>query len=113
MSIEEFDVRVFEIFKHLPVAFALFDTDMNYITYSNQWVRDYQLNENEDLTGRNHYEVFPEIPQHWRDLHQRCLKGEHLFNKAEKFVRDDGSVQYDAWDIRPIGLTQSFEHFYY
>lgn len=101
MGIENFDVRVFEIFKHLPVAFALFDTDMNYITYSNQWVIDYQLNENEDLTGRNHYEVFPEIPQHWRELHQRCLKGEHLFNKAEKFVRADGSVQYDAWDIRP------------
>lgn len=101
MGIENFDVRVFEIFKHLPVAFALFDTDMNYITYSNQWVKDYQLNEDEDLTGRNHYEVFPEIPRHWRDLHQRCLKGEHLFNKAEKFVRADGSVQYDAWDIRP------------
>jgi diguanylate cyclase (GGDEF)-like protein/PAS domain S-box-containing protein len=101
MGIENFDVRVFEIFKHLPVAFALFDTDMNYITYSNQWVIDYQLNEDEDLTGKNHYEVFPEIPQHWRELHQRCLKGEHLFNKAEKFVRADGSVQYDAWDIRP------------
>jgi diguanylate cyclase (GGDEF)-like protein/PAS domain S-box-containing protein len=101
MGIENFDVRVFEIFKHLPVAFALFDTDMNYITYSNQWVIDYQLNEDEDLIGKNHYEVFPEIPQHWRELHQRCLKGEHLFNKAEKFVRADGSVQYDAWDIRP------------
>lgn len=101
MDNKTFDTNVFEIFKNIPVAFAVFDTNMNYITYSNQWVEDYGLNEDYDLTDKNHYDVFPEIPQHWRDLHQRCLKGEHLFNKSEKFVRDDGSVQYDSWDIRP------------
>ncbi len=86
--------------EHAPVALAMFDTNMNYLAVSERWRYDYGLHDVE-LTGLSHYEVFPDIPKRWREIHQRSLHGELLSSDGDCFERRDGTVQWLRWEIHP------------
>ena len=53
------------VVENAPMSIAMFDRDMNYLAVSQQALRNFGL-EGEDLIGRNHYEVFPDIPERWK-----------------------------------------------
>jgi diguanylate cyclase (GGDEF)-like protein/PAS domain S-box-containing protein len=89
--------------KHAPAAVAMFDTEMRYVAHSDRWLQDYHLPD-ETLVGRNHYDVFPEVPQHWRDKHQRILNGSIEASPEEEFERADGSKNIIRWEVRPWHL---------
>ncbi|HEY9650798.1 MAG TPA: PAS domain-containing protein, partial [Coleofasciculaceae cyanobacterium] len=61
--------------QYAPAGIAMFDRDMRYMLKSQRWVDDHYLNSIESLMNRSHYEIFPEIPERWRQIHQRCLAG--------------------------------------
>jgi PAS domain S-box-containing protein len=82
-----------------PIAIAMFDREMRYIAVNVRWKRDYRLEE--DLIGRSHYDVFPEIPERWKEFHCRGLAGEVLQANEDRFERQDGSVQWLHWKIHP------------
>jgi diguanylate cyclase (GGDEF)-like protein/PAS domain S-box-containing protein len=88
--------------RYAPVAIAMLDCEMRYLLVSDRWISDYRL-EGRDIIGRTHYEVFPEIPQRWRQDHQDCLTGKVTFLSSEEdsFVRLDGSVDWLRWELRP------------
>ena len=56
---------------------------------------------NKDLINRSHYEVFPEIPQRWREIHRRVLAGETVSAENDEFPRADGSVDWVRWEMTP------------
>ena len=87
-------------FEYAPASLAMFDRNMRYIYASNRWRSDYGLTEI-SLAGLSHYEVFSDIPEHWKEAHRRGLAGEILREEAEQFVRADGSVLWLRWEIRP------------
>ncbi|MBK9749191.1 MAG: PAS domain S-box protein [Chloroflexi bacterium] len=86
--------------EHAPAAIAMLDTDMRYVAVSRRWLSDYRLGD-ENIIGRSHYDVFPEIPERWRNIHQRCLKGAVEMSDADRFPRLDGSHDWVRWEIRP------------
>lgn len=87
--------------EYAPVGIAMFDREMRYIVASQSWVNEYNLSSTESLIGRSHYEIFPEIPEHWRQIHQRCLAGAIEKCDDDLFIRSDGSQQWISWEIRP------------
>jgi len=86
---------------HAPAAVAMFDTNICYLATSQKWIEDYHL-ENRQVLGLSHYEVFPNISEQWKDIHQRCLQGEILRNHEECWRPPGWSHdQYLSWEVRP------------
>ena len=78
------------LFERVPSAIAVFDREMHYLAVSRRWYEDYELGD-ESIIGRSHYDVFPDVPERWRQEHARCLAGETLVCEQDQFVRADGS----------------------
>jgi PAS domain S-box-containing protein len=87
--------------EHAPAAIAMFDRDMRYLAVSRRYILDFRLPPDADLIGRSHYEIFPDIPQRWRDVHARVLAGEELSQEEDQFARQDGSTQWLNWSMAP------------
>jgi diguanylate cyclase (GGDEF)-like protein/PAS domain S-box-containing protein len=83
-----------------PSAIAMFDGDMRYIAVSHRWLIDYGLGEQE-LVGRSHYDIFPDLPEHWKELHRRSLAGAIEKCDKDSFPRADGSVEWVRWEMHP------------
>lgn len=88
-----------------PHALAMFDTDMRYLAASKKWLQDYGLS-GKDIISHSHYEIFPEIGDDWKAIHQACLKGEINQCDEAEFIRADGSSQWITWDVRPWYITE-------
>jgi PAS domain S-box-containing protein len=83
-----------------PAAIAMFDRDLRFIAVSGRFRLDYRLGA-QRLIGRHYYDVFPEIPDQWRAVHQRCLHGATERAEEEPFRRSDGSIDWVRWEVRP------------
>lgn len=83
-----------------PNALAMFDRNMCYIAASQKWLEDYNLKDRQ-VIGKSHYEIFPEISDDWKQIHQDCLNGAINQRDEARFVRADGSEQWITWDVRP------------
>jgi len=86
--------------KSVPAGVAMFDSDIRYLQVSDRWCADYSV-DCAQVLGRSHYELFPDVPEHWKEMHQRALNGETLRAEEDRWARGDGSVKWVRWEIRP------------
>lgn len=96
---------VLALLRSSPSAVAVFDRQMRYLLATDAWKTQYKLG-SIDLIGRSHYDIFPEIPESWRDKHRLGLNGERLSAQSDRFLRADGTVQYIKWLIEPWNDAQ-------
>ena len=99
-ELRESEERFRLFIKHAPADLAMFDREMRYLHVSRRWRIDYDLGDR-DLRGVSHYEIFPEIPERWKEAHRRGLAGEVLRGENDRFDRIGGSVRWVRWEIRP------------
>jgi PAS domain S-box-containing protein len=100
MEAEEIHGRLYHFIEQAPVAIAMFDREMRYISASRRWRSDFGLADHV-LHGLSHYEIFPEIGAAWKEVHRRGLGGEWIKEEEDRFERADGSVQWLHWEVQP------------
>jgi PAS domain S-box-containing protein len=83
-----------------PVPIAILDRSMRYIMVSDRYAEDRRVGA-ADLIGRTPYEVFPDIPQRWREVYQNALRGETERGDHDQFVQRDGSREWVRFELRP------------
>jgi diguanylate cyclase (GGDEF)-like protein/PAS domain S-box-containing protein len=86
--------------QHAPVALAMFDREMRYVAVSRRWLEMHSLLDRE-VIGHSQYEIFPEVPESWRQEHRRCIAGEEIPAEDRRLLRSDGSEQWVRREVRP------------
>ncbi len=86
--------------KYVPAGVAMLDRDMCYLSASDVWLDCHELRDCE-IVGRSHYDLYPNLPQEWKEMHQRCLAGAIERCEEDLFPRPDGSIDWVRWEARP------------
>jgi PAS domain S-box-containing protein len=86
-----------------PVGIAIFDREMRYLAASRRFIQDRRLpiDDPSDLIGWSHYDVMPEMPPAWRDVHRRVLAGETLAAEEYAFTDAEGRTEWLRWEMTP------------
>ena len=118
-AIERERQQLQQIVNCAPVAIAMFDTQMCYLAHSSQWLTHHGLDScgrsqtsgrdnatEPSLIGRNYYQVLSDIPERWRQAHQRALQGEIVSVTEDLWQKLDGSSTYIRWTISPWYLAE-------
>jgi len=77
------------ILKYTPNSVAVFDREMRYFMVSDRYLSDFKVTL-ENVIGRSHYEVFPNLPEGLREIHRRCLQGAVRKRKTRRFTTPMG-----------------------
>ena len=100
----ESEERLRLFIEYAPSAIAMFDRNMRYLAVSQRWVEDYGLGDR-PVIAESHYDIFPEIPERWKEAYQRGLAGEVVGTEEDCFKCPNGSVQWLRWEVRPWRLS--------
>ncbi|MGI9173708.1 MAG: response regulator [Rhodothermales bacterium] len=93
--------RALDLFaKYSPASVAMLDREMRYLVATQRWLQVHGL-EQQEIIGRCHYDVVPNFPEKWRDVHQRALAGETLSSDEDAYELEDGSVEWLQWVVEP------------
>ena len=93
-----------KLVEQAPAAIAMLNRNMAFLQVSDRWLSDFGLRR-EAVLGCSYYEVFPNVPEHLKQVHRRCLAG--AVERSEGcVVRGDGTKQWVHWEVRPWGDAQ-------
>ncbi len=85
--------------EHAPAALVMIDREMRYLVMSRRWKADFYVTD--EAIGKSHYEIFPEIPNDWREAHRRCLAGASESFPPSKLELRDGRTYWLKRELRP------------
>lgn len=92
------------VIRHAPASIAIFDREMRCLAVSERYRLEYDLQD--DPVGKNHYDVFPNLPEHYIAAHRRVLDGEEVAAGDDSYVRADGVTVYNRWECHPWRTEQ-------
>ncbi|SDH72933.1 sensor domain CHASE3-containing protein, partial [Pedobacter terrae] len=89
----------------VPIALAMFDKDLNYVSVSNKWKEEFNMND-VDIIGNNLFTVSPGIPKE-RKIYENALRGKTYINGDFK-LKVDGQQEIQHYDLKvgPWYLTE-------
>lgn len=98
-ALRESEERLRLFIEHAPAAIAMLDRQLCYVAVSRRWSSEYGLEG--DVVGRSHYDVFPDVPERWRVAYRQGLAGSVTCADEDRFERQDGTVRWIRWEVRP------------
>lgn len=90
----------------VPIPLAMFDKDLNYVSVSNKWREEFNMND-VDLIGNNLFTVSPDIPEERKKVYENALLGKTYINGDFK-LKVDGQEEIQHYDLKigPWYLTE-------
>ncbi len=79
--------------ENAPLGIAMFDRDMNYVAFSTRWFDELGVAER-DVLGMNVHAAHPELPERWKELHERALSGGHVNEDDDFWAPADGGRRW-------------------
>jgi PAS domain S-box-containing protein len=101
LTLQETQEKLQLFIKYAPASIVMFDRSMCYLAASQRWVDEFEIDDLGSIIGRSHYELFPNIPEEWKQFHQRGFAGFIEKCDEDRFVHSDGSLQWLRWEIHP------------
>ncbi len=98
--LQELNYLMSQVIEQNPWSVAVFDRDMNFRYVSESFRHDFRAADR-DLVGRNNYEMFPEVPERLRQMHERVLRGAIEYSDNDVIEYPDGTVDRTQWECRP------------
>jgi PAS domain S-box-containing protein len=83
-----------------PVSMAMLDRHMVYLSTSRRWVDDFGRGHSA-LVGLNHYDIHPDMPEKWKEIHRQGLAGVPSKCDEELWVHHDGTRHWMRWAVQP------------
>lgn len=87
--------------ENVPIALAMFDSDMRYLLANRMWVEEFGLQNISPLVGRSQYEVFPGLHPGWRQVYDQALQGHVVRSEHDAMSGPDGRSIIYRWEVRP------------
>lgn len=90
---------------YVPVAVAMFDKDLNYLSVSSSWKEEFNMN-NMKLLGENIFTVSPNVPQERKTIYKNALQGKIYKNEdfAIEVLHKEGIQHYNL-EVGPWYLS--------
>jgi PAS domain S-box-containing protein len=91
----------------MPAHMAVFDCEMRYVAVSQRFLSDMaylfatKVFTPERVIGLSHYELFPNMPPRWRDIHTRVLTGEELTQEEDFLSAENRRPEWARWSMKP------------
>lgn len=89
------------VIEHTQSSVAIHDRNLRYLYVSQKYLDEYHIPDGKAIIGKHHYEVIPDLPEKWRQVHRRALAGEVVRADDDAFERSDGHTEYTRWECRP------------
>ena len=90
---------------YVPASVAMFDRDFRYVSVSNQWMDDFHKEE-QSILDQNLFDLFPDIPEHRKNIYNQALQGQAYRNRDELMdVEGYPEPQHLNWEVRPWHLA--------
>jgi len=99
-ALEQKEQLLRHFIEHTPARISMFDKNMRYLAASKRVLDTLGLAE-DAILGRSHYDLFPSIPDRWREAHQRGLAGETIRCEEDLIIQRDGIANWMRWEITP------------
>ena len=88
--------------KYAPVSLAMIDTDLRYVNHTLKWSSEFNLAD--DLAGQHYFDLFPNLPDHYKKMLGRCLHGSIESDDDDILIGNDGIEHALKWEVRPWHL---------
>jgi PAS domain S-box-containing protein len=89
------------VIKDSPTPVAFLDRNLIYLLHSKEWCLQLGLGDR-DLRGLRHYDVFPEIKESQKIIHQEILTQGITISQEEDSVFLHGKKEIVSWKIQPM-----------
>ncbi|MFP7655412.1 PAS domain S-box protein [Chryseobacterium proteolyticum] len=74
LELEKKEAMMQSFATYVPVAVAMFDKELNYVSVSTSWKEEFNMN-NMELMGENIYTISPNVPEERKAIYKNALEG--------------------------------------